>query len=69
MATTVMSAGTLQVGSSLSSTVTLKEAVPILPAASEAVQFTMVVPTRKALPEAGVQLELVTPTLSEAVAV
>ncbi len=66
---TVMSAGTVHVGASVSCTVTLNEAVPVLPAASEAVQFTVVVPSGNVLPETGVQLELVTPTLSGVVAV
>ena len=64
-----MSAGTVQVGAVVSSTVTLKDAVPVLPAASAAVQVTGVVPIAKVLPETGLQLELATPTISEALAV
>ena len=46
---------------------TAKNAVPVLPAASLAVHDTDVVPSGKVEPEAGVQLRLVTPTLSVAV--
>ena len=44
------------VGGVVSFTVTLKEALALLPASSAAVQFTVVAPIAKVLPEAGVQL-------------
>jgi len=49
--------------------VTLNVAVPMLPAASVAVQMTAVVPIEKLKPDGGAHDELATPTLSEAVAV
>jgi hypothetical protein len=50
--------------------VTVKLALPVLPAASVAVQFTVVAPMANVLPEAGVQLVATGPlTASSAVAV
>ena len=53
----VMSLGTLTTGGvvSLIETVTVNEALPVLPCASVALQVTVVVPTGKVLPEAGLQ--------------
>src|SRR5919107_2356934 len=56
---TVMLGGAVMLGAELSSTVTEKVAVEVLPAASVAEQLTDVVPIGKVLPEGGVQ---VTPT-------
>jgi hypothetical protein len=57
-------------GASSEMTVTVKLAVPVLPAASDAVQVTVVVPTEKLEPEDGEQVgPEVTPTLSVAVTV
>ena len=52
----VMLAGQLAVGASLSTTVTVKLHEEVLPLASVAVQVTVVVPSAKVEPEAGVQL-------------
>jgi hypothetical protein len=60
----VMSAGTVTVGGVVSCTVTWKEALLEFPAASLAVQLTVVVPSGNVDPDAGVQFELVTPTAS-----
>jgi len=55
-------------GSVVSCTVTVNEAVPVLPAASLAVHVTVVIPIANVEPEAGVQVgPLVTPMLSVAV--
>ena len=43
-------------GASVSFTVTVKVELAVLPAASVAVQVTVVVPTGKTLPEAGTQM-------------
>ena len=57
-------------GASSEMTVTVKLAVPVLPAASDAVQVTVVVPTEKLEPEDGEQVgPEVTPTSSDAVTV
>ena len=53
----------------LSKTVTLKLHVLELPQASVAVAVTLVVPTLKKLPEAGLYVSVVEPQLSVAVAV
>jgi hypothetical protein len=63
-----MLAGTVRLGAVVSLTVTVKLALPVLPAASVAVQFTGVAPMGNLLPEAGVQFELTTPTASLKVA-
>jgi hypothetical protein len=52
VASTVMSPGTETVGETPSVTVTLNEALPVLPASSVAVQVTVVCPTENVLPEA-----------------
>ena len=65
----LMSAGTVTTGAVVSCTVTWNDAVLVFPAASLALQFTVVVPNGKVDPEAGVHEKLVTPTLSVAVAV
>ena len=50
--------------------VTVKIAVAVFPAASDAEHDTVVIPTEKLLPDAGVHVgPLVTPTLSTAVGV
>ena len=46
------------------STVTVKLAVPVLPAASDAEQVTVVVPTEKLLPDAGVHVGPLVTSLS-----
>ena len=66
LARTVMSAGRVRAGGVVSWTVMWKNAEPMLPAASAALQLTRVVPRTKVLPEAGVQLKLTTLTASEA---
>jgi hypothetical protein len=63
-----MSAGTVIVGLVVSCTVTWNEADVVLPAASLAVQVTVVVPIGNVEPLAGVHEKLVTPTSSVAVA-
>jgi hypothetical protein len=60
----VMFAGTVMTGPVVSCTVTWKEALLEFPAASLAVQLTVVVPSGNVDPDAGVQFELVTPTAS-----
>jgi len=55
-----MLAGQLTVGAG-AVTITLKLQVPVLPAASVAVQFTVLVPTLKDVPEAGMQTTEVGP--------
>jgi hypothetical protein len=61
-----MSEGTVIVGGVVSANViaTWKEALPVFPCASLAVQVTVVVPTGNVEPDAGEQFELVTPTAS-----
>jgi len=63
----VMLAGTLSVGAVVSLTVTVKVALPVLPAESVAVQVTGVAPSLNVLPEAGVQV-VATEPLTESVA-
>ena len=60
VASVVMSLGMPMTGGVWSFTVTWKEADEDLPWESVALQFTVVFPNAKAVPEAGVQLELVT---------
>ena len=67
-----MSAGSESAGAAVSAvlTVTLNVALPVLRAASVAVQRTVVVPTRKVLPLAGEHAGVMDPsTASRAVAV
>jgi len=52
---TVMLEGSVKAGGVVSTTVTLKLAVPVLPCVSIAVQLTVVVPRGKVAPEAGEQ--------------
>ena len=72
-ATRVWSDGTFTTGGVVSvpcsTTVTVKLAVPGFPAASVAVQVTVVAPTEKNEPDTGVQVRSVTPMLSVAVCV
>jgi hypothetical protein len=56
VASIVMSAGTLTTGAVVSTTVTVKLADPVLPAASVAAHVTVVAPREKLEPEAGLQL-------------
>jgi hypothetical protein len=65
----VMSAGTVTTGAVVSTTATWNDAEPVFPAASWAVQVTVVVPSGNVDPDAGVHENDVTPTLSVAVAV
>ena len=60
-AVTVMSAGTVIAGGVVSTTVTVNDAVDVLPATSLAEQLTVVVPSPKTAPDAGVQLSVTTP--------
>src|SRR5262249_40442664 len=53
VASDTMPAGTLTLGGVVSCTVTLNEALPVLPAASLAVQVTLVVPNENVEPDAG----------------
>ncbi len=70
VASVVISAGTVTTGSVVSRTVTVKVADPVLPAVSVAEQVTVVVPSGKVLPDAGVQTGVIEPsTVSVAVAV
>ena len=64
-----MLAGQLAVGGSLSVTVTVKLHVLVRPAASVAVQLTVVVLTGKSPPETGLQLMVAPGQLSLALAV
>jgi len=64
-----MLAGQLAVGGSLSVTVTVKLHVAVRPEASVAVQLTVVVPTGKSPPEAGLQRIVAPEQLSLALAV
>jgi hypothetical protein len=66
---TMTSAGQVTAGVSASSTVTVNEQLSVLPAASDAVQSTVVVPTEKVEPLAGAQTTLTPGQLSVAVAV
>jgi len=66
VASWIMLAGRVRAGGIVSWTVMWKDAEPMLPAASAALQLTRVVPRAKVLPEAGVQLKLTTLTASEA---
>jgi hypothetical protein len=66
----VIGPGQVTTGFSQSLTVTVKEQVPVLPALSVAEQVTVVCPTAKLEPEAGLQVGVITPSqLSSAVAV
>jgi hypothetical protein len=70
VASFVMFAGTPEiVGGVVSTTITWNEAVDVLPLVSVAVQVTVVVPSGNVDPDAGVQLNVATATLSVAVAV
>src|SRR5439155_18044827 len=64
----VMSAGQTIVGGCASLTVTVKLQVPVLPDVSVAVQLTVLVPTGKVAPEAGLQAIVEPEQLSVAVA-
>ena len=67
---TVTTGGVVSAGGASSVTVTVKLAVPTFPAASDAVQVTVVVPAEKLEPEGGEQVvPEVTPTLSVALAI
>jgi len=59
-----MLAGQVIVGGWLSTTVTLKLQVPVLPEESVAVQVTVFVPLANVLPEAGAQTTVAPPQLS-----
>jgi hypothetical protein len=63
-ASAVMSAGTVIAGAVVSCTVTWNDLDDPFPAASLALQVTVVVPSPKVEPDAGEQLKLVTPTAS-----
>src|SRR4051812_7073898 len=52
LASTAMSSGTVTAGAVVSRTITLKLAVPVLPASSDAEHVTVVVPIRRTSPEA-----------------
>ena len=70
VASVVISAGTVTTGAVVSTTVTVKVADPVLPALSVAEQVTVVGPSGKVLPDAGVQTGVIEPsTVSVAVAV
>jgi hypothetical protein len=56
VASTVALAGSVTTGPTVSATVTVKEAAPLLPFVSPAVQFTVVGPSGKVDPLAGVQV-------------
>jgi hypothetical protein len=67
VACTVISAGSFNIGGVVSTTVTLKEAKPVLPALSLAVQATVVEPNANLEPDEGVQVGFKEPsTASEA---
>jgi hypothetical protein len=67
VACTVISDGSVNVGGVLSTTFTLKEAEPVIPALSVTVQVTLVEPSANVEPDAGVQVGVKTPsTRSEA---
>ena len=65
---TEMSAGQVMAGAWLSETDTLKVHVAVLPDASVAVAVTVVAPSAKVLPEAGLNVTVAEPQLSVAVA-
>jgi hypothetical protein len=70
VASTVALAGTVTTGRVVSVTVTVKEADPVLPRVSLAVHVTVVVPSGKVAPLAGVHVTATAPsTASLAVAV
>ena len=62
VASTVILAGTMSIGGVVSRTVTVKLPWAVLPCASVAVQFTVVAPMAKVLPEAGVELTATLPS-------
>jgi hypothetical protein len=62
VAGTVMSDGSVSVGGVLSTTFTLNDAEPVLPALSVAEQVTLVEPIAKVLPEAGLQVGVIAPS-------
>jgi len=65
----VMGEGRASAGAAVSTTVTVKESVPVLPWASVAEQITVVLPRLKALPDAGVHVTATVPsTISVALA-
>jgi hypothetical protein len=63
MASIVAFAGTVMAGGALSLTVTVKEAEPVLPCVSVAVQVTVAVPSGNVEPLAGVQAIGTTPSM------
>jgi hypothetical protein len=63
VACTVISDGSVNAGGVVSTTVTLKEAEPVLPALSVAEQDTLVEPKAKVEPEAGVQVTGTEPSM------
>ena len=63
---TVMSPGHVATGASVSLTVTVNEHVSALPAASEAMQVTVVAPAANVEPDAGVQVIVAPAQLSVA---
>ena len=67
--TTVILAGHTTVGNCVSFTLTVKVQVAVLPAASVAVAVTVVVPTGKKVPDAGLVVTVTPGQLSVAVAV
>src|SRR5262249_3827843 len=69
VASAVMLAGTVTVGAPAFCTVTVNDLLDEFPAASAALQLTVVVPFGNVEPDAGVQPKLVTPTASVAFAV
>ena len=70
VASVVISAGTVTTGAVVSTTVTVKVGVPVLSLLSVAEQVTVVTPSGKILPDAGVQGGVIEPsTVSVAVAV
>jgi hypothetical protein len=70
VAGTVMSDGSVKVGGVLSTTFTLNDAEPVLPALSVAEQVTLVEPIAKVEPGAGTQIGVIAPsTTSDAEAV
>jgi hypothetical protein len=66
VASTVAFAGTVTTGPVVSVTVTVKEAVPLLPRASVEEQLTVVVPSGKVAPLAGVQVTATAPSTKSA---
>jgi hypothetical protein len=67
VAAVVMLAGRVSVGGVVSSTVTSKLPLALLPAASVAEQFTVVVPSANVLPDAGTHVGVIAPsTMSDA---